>query len=46
MASLQRYVTGEADTLPTAVADAFQTMAVVEAAYTSSETGGTVVPQG
>lgn len=45
MASLQRYVTGEADTLPTVVEDAFQTMAVVEAAYTSSETRGTVVPQ-
>ena len=44
MSSLQRYVTGEADTLPTSVADAYETMAVVEAAYKSSESGGTAVP--
>ncbi|MEM6527716.1 MAG: Gfo/Idh/MocA family oxidoreductase [Chloroflexota bacterium] len=45
MSSLQRFVNGESDVLPTAVADAFETMAVVEAGYTSSESGGTVIPQ-
>ena len=41
MASLMRYVNGETDELPTAVADAFETMAAVEAAYESSASGGT-----
>lgn len=45
MASLQRYVTGESDTLPTSVQDAFQTMAVVEAAYESSAQGGIAIPK-
>ena len=45
MASLMRYVQGETTTLPTAVADAFQTMAVVEAAYESSAQGGTPIPK-
>ena len=45
MASLMRKANGETDELPTAVADAFQTMAVVEAAYESSQTGGTPIPQ-
>jgi predicted dehydrogenase len=40
MSSLQRYVLGEADVLPTGVEDAYCTMAVVEAAYESSEKGG------
>jgi predicted dehydrogenase len=44
MASLQRYVLGESSTLPTAVEDAYRTMAVVEAAYQSSESGGTPIP--
>ncbi|MFO0982358.1 MAG: Gfo/Idh/MocA family oxidoreductase [Planctomycetota bacterium] len=41
MASLQRYVTGEERTLPTAVADALNTMALVEACYRSAGTKGT-----
>jgi predicted dehydrogenase len=45
MASVMRKATGETDDLPTAVDDAFKTMAVVEAAYTSSETGGTPIPE-
>ncbi len=45
MASLMRYAQGETTQLPTAVADAFQTMAVVEAAYESSAQGGTPIPQ-
>lgn len=44
MASLQRYVLGEADVLPTSVEDAFKTMAVVEAAYESSANDGTPPP--
>jgi len=44
MASLQRYVLGESSTLPTSVEDAYRTMAVVEAAYQSSESGGTPIP--
>ncbi|MFV0427788.1 MAG: Gfo/Idh/MocA family protein [Beutenbergiaceae bacterium] len=42
MGVLQRFVTGEIDTLPTAVADVINTMAVVEAAYDDHEHGGTV----
>jgi predicted dehydrogenase len=45
MADLMRYVQGEADSLPTSVDDAFQTMAVVEAAYESSASGGTPIPR-
>ncbi|MDX2160341.1 MAG: Gfo/Idh/MocA family oxidoreductase [bacterium] len=44
MSSLQRFVRGETDVLPTRVEDAYHTMAVVEAAYQSSESGGTVPP--
>ena len=45
MASLMRYVNGETDSLPTSVEDAILTMATVEAAYESSESGGTPLPQ-
>jgi predicted dehydrogenase len=45
MSSLMRYVNRESDVLPTSVEDAFQTMAVVEAAYISSEQGGTPIPE-
>lgn len=44
MAALQRFANGESTALPTAVADAFRTMAVVEAAYTSSAAGATPIP--
>ncbi len=44
MGSLQAYVQGEADTLPTSVEDAIDTMRTVEAAYLSSERGGTDLP--
>jgi predicted dehydrogenase len=44
MTSLQRYVTGELNTLPTRVEDALDTMRVVEAAYLSSEQGGVALP--
>lgn len=43
MASLQCFVEGSADSLPTSVEDAIKTMALVEAAYESSESGGTPV---
>ncbi len=43
MASLQRFVEGSAETLPTSVEDAIKTMALVEAAYVSSAAGGTPV---
>jgi len=43
MSSLMRYVNGEANQLPTSVEDAIHTMAVVEAAYTSSQIGGTPI---
>jgi len=43
MASLMRYVDGETDVLPTAVADAFKTMAVADAACRSSDTGATAI---
>jgi predicted dehydrogenase len=46
MASLMRYVQGETDVLPTSVKDAFETMAVVEAAYKSSKSDGTPVLDG
>lgn len=44
MASLQRFVQGEAPTLPTSVEDAIDTMRLVEAAYISSERGGVPLP--
>jgi predicted dehydrogenase len=44
MNSLQQYVTGESDALPTRVDDALDTMRVVEAAYLSSEKGGFPLP--
>ena len=44
MGSLQRFVRGEAQDLPTSVEDAIDTMRVVEAAYLSSETGGQELP--
>ena len=46
MGSLQAFVEGSADTLPTKVDDAHRTMALVEAAYTSSAAGGTAVRYG
>ncbi|MBX3064697.1 MAG: Gfo/Idh/MocA family oxidoreductase [Anaerolineae bacterium] len=44
MASLQRFVLGESDVLPTSVEDAIKTMATVEAAYISSAEDGTPLP--
>jgi predicted dehydrogenase len=44
MGSLQSFVRGEAETLPTSVEDAIDTMRVVEAAYLSSERGGVALP--
>ena len=43
MGSLQSYVTGTTDKLPTSVEDAIDTMRVVEAAYLSSEKDGVVL---
>jgi len=40
MGTLMQYKNGEIDTLPTSVEDVIKTMAVVEAAYASSDTGG------
>jgi predicted dehydrogenase len=45
MNSLQRYVAGESDQLPTRVDDALDTMRVVEAAYLSSQQGGVPLPE-
>ena len=45
MASLMRYKNGETDVLPTSVEDVIKTMAVVESAYISSDTGGVVVAE-
>lgn len=42
MAVLQRYLEGSIEELPTRVEDVYQTMAVVDAAYTSAETEGVV----
>lgn len=44
MGSLQSFVEGSARTLPTSVEDAYETMALVEAAYRSSERGGEPLP--
>ena len=43
MADLMCFLEGTQDTLPGSVADAFKTMAVVEAAYESNDSGGTRV---
>ena len=43
MASVMRYVEGTSSDLPTSVEDVIKTMAVVEAAYESSDKGGVVV---
>lgn len=43
MSSLMRYQLGETNFLPTSVEDVIKTMAVVEAAYTSSDEGGVPV---
>jgi predicted dehydrogenase len=45
MSSLQLFVTGQSDILPTRVDDALDTMRVVEAAYISSEQGGVPLPE-
>ncbi|MEN9402681.1 MAG: hypothetical protein RL091_1384 [Verrucomicrobiota bacterium] len=45
MAALMRFANGESPDLPTRVADACRTMAVVEAAYESSARGATPIPQ-
>jgi predicted dehydrogenase len=44
MLSVQRFALGEADSMPTRVEDALDTMRVVEAAYLSSERGGEALP--
>jgi predicted dehydrogenase len=44
MASLMRYIEGSSPDLPTSIDDAYQTMAVVEAAYESSAHGATPIP--
>ncbi|MEM6393673.1 MAG: Gfo/Idh/MocA family oxidoreductase [Planctomycetota bacterium] len=44
MSDLMRFANGETGELPTQVDDALKTMAVVEAAYESSETGGVKPP--
>jgi hypothetical protein len=44
MGSLQAFVQGDTDTLPTSVEDAIDTMRVVEAAYLSSQQGGVPLP--
>lgn len=43
MSSVMRYKEGSTDVLPTSVEDVIKTMAVVESAYISSDTGGVVV---
>jgi predicted dehydrogenase len=45
MANLQRFAAGEDEVLHTAATDAWHTMALVEAAYRSSEVGATPVPR-
>ncbi len=45
MSNLQRVVAGEDAALVSSVDDAFRTMAVVEACYASSESGGTPIPE-
>ncbi|MDQ3842467.1 MAG: Gfo/Idh/MocA family oxidoreductase [Bacteroidota bacterium] len=43
MSSVMRYKEGSTDVLPTSVEDVIKTMAVVESAYISNDTGGMVV---
>ena len=43
MSSLMRFKEGSADVLPASVEDVIKTMAVVESAYISSDTGGVVI---
>jgi predicted dehydrogenase len=43
MSNLQRFTSGEDNQLFTSITDAFETMKVVEACYTSSKSGGTDV---
>lgn len=45
MGSLMRFKEGSADVLPTSVEDVIKTMAVVESAYISSDTGGVTVAE-
>jgi predicted dehydrogenase len=45
MSSLMRYAEGSETSLPTSFEDAYRTMAVVEAAYRSSESGATPIPE-
>ena len=45
MGSLQAFVQGESESLPTSVEDAIDTMRTVEAAYLSSERGGVELPE-
>ncbi len=45
MSSLMRYAEGSEMTLPSSVEDAYRTMAVVEAAYHSSASGTTPIPE-
>jgi predicted dehydrogenase len=44
MSNLQRFVAGEDESLMSPVADAIKTMALVEACYVSSASGGTPIP--
>ena len=44
MSNLQRFVAGEDAVLETRVEDAIHTMALVEACYASSASGGTAIP--
>jgi predicted dehydrogenase len=44
MSNLQRFVAGEDERLETSVEDAIRTMALVEACYRSSASGGTPIP--
>jgi predicted dehydrogenase len=45
MSNLQRFVAGEDGTLVSPVSDAIKTMALVEACYQSSASGGTPIPK-
>jgi predicted dehydrogenase len=45
MSNLQRFVAGEDDALVSPVEDAIKTMAIVEACYQSSASGGTPIPK-
>ena len=44
MANLMRYAEGSADVLVNHIDSAYRTMQLVEAAYISSDTGGTLLP--